>query len=106
MSEYEVHEIIKAQVCKEIEEIAERIKKSGTMSESDMEKLDKLYHTKKDILATHGMEHPEEYEGMSGYRGRSPSTGRYVSRDGGNSYADGYSRGYSEAMMQMNGPKY
>ena len=41
--------------------------------------------------------------GMSGRRGRSPSTGRYISRDGGNqSYADGYSAGYSEA-MRMNG---
>jgi hypothetical protein len=44
--------------------------------------------------------HDEEY-GMSGRRGRSPSTGRYISMDGGNSYADGYSRGYSEAMSQM-----
>ena len=42
-------------------------------------------------------------EGMSGRRGRSPSTGRYVSRDGGNSYAEGYSRGYSEAMSQQSG---
>lgn len=38
--------------------------------------------------------------GMSGRRGRSPSTGRYVSRDSGNSYADGYSAGYSEGMRQ------
>lgn len=38
-------------------------------------------------------------EGMSGRRGRA-ANGRYISRDGGNSYADGYSRGYSEAMMQ------
>lgn len=42
----------------------------------------------------------EEYPGMSGRRGRSPMTGRYVSRDGGNSYADGYSQGYSEGMRQ------
>lgn len=43
----------------------------------------------------------EEMEyGMSGRRGRSPSTGRYVSMDGGNSYADGYSNGYSEGMRQ------
>lgn len=40
---------------------------------------------------------------MSGRRGRSPSTGRYMSRADGRSqlsYADGYSRGYSEAMRQ------
>lgn len=42
----------------------------------------------------------EESEGFSGRRGRNPMTGRYVSRDGGNSYADGYSNGYSEGMRQ------
>lgn len=109
MTEYEVHEIIKGQVCKEIEIIAEKIKKTGTMTEIDLEKLDKLYHTKKDLLATHGMENPEEYEGfsgegdMSGRRGRSSVTGRFVSRDGGQSYAEGYSQGYSEAMNQQSG---
>lgn len=44
-----------------------------------------------------------EMENMSGRRGRSPVTGRYVSRDGGTSYSEGYSQGYSEAMSQMNG---
>lgn len=40
----------------------------------------------------------EEYEpGMSGRRGRG-ADGRYMSMDGGNSYADGYSNGYSEGM--------
>ena len=43
----------------------------------------------------------EEMEyGMSGRRGRNPFNGQYTSRDGGNSYADGYSNGYSEAMRQ------
>lgn len=50
-----------------------------------------------------GMGEEEGMEGMSGRRGRSPMTGRYVSRDGGNSYADGYSQGYSEGMRQMSG---
>lgn len=39
-------------------------------------------------------------DGMSGRRGRNPSTGRYISMEGGNSYADGYSQGYSEGMRQ------
>lgn len=38
-------------------------------------------------------------ESMSGRRGRGMN-GRYVSRDGGNSYSEGFSRGYSEAMRQ------
>lgn len=47
-----------------------------------------------------GMGEEEGMEGMSGRRGRSSVTGRYVSREGGNSYADGYSQGYSEGMRQ------
>ena len=108
MNEHDAYEVIKNQLCKEIEEIAEKVKKTGTMSESDLDKLDKLYHTKKDLLATHGMEHPEEYEeyynegSLSGRRGRSSVTRRFVSRDGGQSYAEGYSQGYNEAMTQNN----
>ena len=44
--------------------------------------------------------HDEEMEdGMSGRRGRAMN-GRYVSRDGGQSYAEGYSQGYNEGMRQ------
>lgn len=107
MNEYEVHETALKQVCDEIKQIIEENKKSG-MNDQRLDRMDKLYHTKKDILATWGMEHPEEYyegnsgENMSGMRGRSPMTGRYVSRDDGhNSYEQGYSQGYSQAMNQM-----
>lgn len=101
MNDYEVYEIILKQVCKEISDIAESIDKNGNVSEQELKRLDILYHLKKDLLATWGMEHPEEYyEGNSGMRGRSPSTGRYVSRD--TSYTEGYSKGYSEAMNQAN----
>ena len=102
MNEYEIHELLLKHVCKEIEQIAESIQKNGSMSEQELKRLDMLYHTKKDMLACHGMEHPEDYEeGSSGMRGRSPMTGRYVSRDRG-SYDDGYERGYSQAMREMN----
>ena len=73
-------------------------------AESDAKKYDCLWHGLKCQLTSEAMMEAEE-GGMSGRRGRSPVTGRYVSRDGGNSYADGYSRGYSEAMMQLNGPR-
>ena len=43
-------------------------------------------------------------DGMSGRRGRAMN-GRYISRTGGSSYADGYTHGYSEAMRQMS-PDY
>ena len=73
------------------------------MSIQDLEKIDKLYHALKSKATYEAMKEAEEYEegGFSGRRGRSPSTGRYVSRDSGRSYADGYSQGYSEAMDQM-----
>lgn len=102
MNEYEVFETNLNQVCKEIKAITEQIQKNGTASEQDYKRLDLLYHLKKSMLACNGMEHPEEYEGgSSGMRGRSPMTGRYVSRDHG-SYDDGYSSGYSQAMREMN----
>ena len=102
MNEYDIHELILKHVCNEIEEIAESIQKNGTASEQEYKRLDLLYHLKKSMLTCHGMEHPEEFEGgSSGMRGRSPMTGRYVSREQG-SYEDGYSKGYSEAMNQMN----
>jgi len=103
MNEHEIHDMIFKQVCKEIAQIADQIQKSGTMSEKDLDRLDKLYHTKKDMLTAKAMADSEEYEGMSGMRGRSPMTGRYVSRESNNSYTDGYSQGYSEAMNMMRG---
>lgn len=102
MNEYDVHEAIFKQVCKEISLIADQIQKKGSMTESDLERLDKLYHVKKDMLTAEAMMESKEYEnGMSGARGRSPITGRYISRESGNSYADGYNQGYSQAMNQM-----
>ena len=102
MNEYEIYEANMKQVCNEIREITEQIQKNGTASEQEYKRLDLLYHLKKSMLTCHGMEHPEEFEGgSSGMRGRSPMTGRYVSRERG-SYDDGYSSGYSNAMREMN----
>jgi hypothetical protein len=102
MNEHEIHEMLYKHICKEISMIADQIQKSGTMSDKDLERLDKLYHTKKDMLTAKAMADSEEYEGgISGYRGRSPMTGRYISRESNNSYTDGYSQGYSEAMNMM-----
>ncbi len=102
MNEYEIYEANLKQVCKEIKDITEKIQKNGTASEQEYKLLDLLYHLKKDILTSHAMEESEESSvtNVSGMRGRSPMTGRYVSRD--NSYEDGYSQGYSQAMEQMN----
>lgn len=68
-------------------------------SEADAKRFDCMAHGLKCLLTSTAMLESEEYEeGMSGARGRSPMTGRYVSRTGNQSYEEGYSRGYSEAM--------
>lgn len=108
MNEHEAYEIIMKQLCTETVQIAEQIKKNGSMSVQDLEKIDKIYHAKKSMLTAEAMEEANDYEGgmsgtrmtYSGRRGRG-SDGRYVSRDAGENYAEGYDRGYSEAMSRM-----
>ena len=97
------HELIEQELCKEIDKIENGLKSGQSMSMDDLRRLDLMYHTLKDISTYNAMKESEEYEGVSEMRGRSPMTGRYVSRDGNNSYADGYSRGYTEAMNQAQG---
>lgn len=48
----------------------------------------------------HGEEWTNEEPGMSGRKPMHGADGRFIS---GTSYADGYSRGYSEAMNQQSG---
>ena len=76
-------------------------------AEADAKKYDCLWHGLKCQLTAEAMMEAEQESypdegGMSGRRGRSTVTGRYVSRDGGQSYAEGYSQGYNEAMNQRN----
>lgn len=102
MTEYEVYEIHKNQVCKELELIADKFKKTGAMTESDLDKIEKLWRTKKNMLAARGMEHPEEYDESPNEGNMSGRRMRYVSRDSGQSYAEGYSQGYNEGARQAN----
>ena len=110
--DYEIHEIIMQQLCKEVEQIAESIQKNQSMSSQELDKLDKFYHLKKSMLTVQAMEEADDYadrrnseeshqNGNSGFRGRA-ANGRFVSRDGADSYTEGYTKGYSEAMNQMN----
>lgn len=74
-------------------------------TEGDMKKYDCIMHGLKSQLTAEAMLGSEEYseEGVSGMRGRSPMTGRYVSREQeSRSYNDGYEHGYSQAMREMN----
>lgn len=104
-------EMLEKAMCKELDAIERKLEGGQEMSIQDLEKADKLAHAMKSLITYKAMKEAEEYEseGMSGRRGRGMD-GRYISRTSaaGNSqsYADGYSRGYSEAMNQMSGNSY
>lgn len=100
------HDIIERKMCKEIETIEEKYRANPTaeMTVQDLDRLDKLYHALKSKATYDAMKEANEYEmdNVSERRGRTSSmTGRNSYRDGGDSYTEGYSRGYSEAMSQM-----
>ena len=105
------HEVLEQKMCKELEQLEAKYASNPTqqMSSQDLETIDKLYHALKSMATYTAMKEAEEYDGEgwngegvgnSGRRGRSPMTGRYVSRS---SYDDGYARGFSEAMNEMGG---
>lgn len=102
-------ESLEKAMCKELEILEQKFKNGSEMSVQDLDKVDKLAHAMKSLATYKAMKEAEDYEheqpeeGFSGRRGRSPMTGRYISRDGGRSYAEGYSQGYSAAMSQMSG---
>ena len=96
-------ETLEKAMCKELETIEQKLKSGTEMTTADLDKADKLVHALKSLATYSAMKEAEEeyneFEGMSGYRGRA-TNGRYVSRDDGGSYADGYSHGYYEGRSQ------
>lgn len=109
------HEFFEEKLLHELELIKSRYTNpTQELTAQDIEKMDKIYHTLKGMRTYCAMACPEAFEeeygesremnqnGNSGYRGRAMN-GRFVSRESANSYADGYSTGYSEAMKEMNG---
>lgn len=97
------YEDLNEMLCKEVEEIANK----GELSAGDLETVHKLTDTIKNILkigmleeggsSSDGRWNAEGSYGNGGYSGRHYVRGHY-SRDGGNSYRGGYSRGrYSMA---------
>lgn len=101
----EKFEALEKAMCKEMEAIEQKLKGGTEMSVQDLDRIDKLAHAMKSLATYKAIKEAEEYsmsgegENMSGARGRSPMTGRYVSRDPGysgygRSYDDGYSGHY------------
>ena len=80
-------------IHREMHELNKKYETGAQLSKQDLEDLNKMSHTLKSIATYEAMKGESgEYSGDSYARGRSRTTGRYVSRDGGyNSYEDGYS---------------
>ena len=89
---------------RELEHIEQKLSDGKTsMSNSDLDDVDKLAHALKCLATYEAMkgnsEYGGSYDGRSYARGRSRTTGRFISRDGGSEYyppetPDGYSRRY------------
>lgn len=100
MGEYK--DIIEEKLCKEIETIKERLRSSSDVAESDIKKLDLLYHTLKSktgyengMMNMGGMSYENRSGNSYGYSGRYSrdmgpgGSGRY-SRDMGPGYSGHY----------------
>ena len=101
-------ETLEKKLKSELEAIETKLASGVEMTEKDLDRIDKLAHALKSLKCYMDMEGAdEEWEdaGMSGRRGRA-ANGRYISRDAGRSYSDGYSRGYAEAMSRHYPPEY
>lgn len=95
MGEYK--DIIEEKLCKEVDTIKEKIRSSSDISESDLKRLDLLYHT---LKSKSGYEN-----GMAGMGGMS-----YETRSGNGGYSGRYSRdmgpGASGRYSRDMGPGY
>ena len=85
-------------ICKELEMLDEKYAKGTQLSDKDLMDFDKMAHALKSIAGYEAMKGNSDYggsydsyDGGSYARGRSRTTGRYISRDGGYSREDGYS---------------
>lgn len=86
--------IIKERLCKEKDAIAEKLQGGQEMTIQDLDRLDKIYHTLKNLCKYTEYEEPEYDErGFSGMRGRGPD-GRYMSRDMAPEWHEGHSGHY------------
>lgn len=97
----EKYEVVKKKLCEEFDAIGRKLETGADMSDTDLNRLDRITHTLKSMCAFKENEEYAHEGGMSGRMGRS-----YRDGDGefsGNSYADGYSRGYSDARSFNNG---
>lgn len=78
-------------IHRELDELDKKYESGAQLSKQDLEDLNKMAHTLKSLKTCEAMEGNSEYGSYDGSyaRGRSRTTGRYVSRDGGYESRDG-----------------
>lgn len=96
-------------VCSEIDELERKASKDGKLSMAEMQYLDTLAHTKKNLLKSDEMSGEEGYSGMMYPRyygddrmdGRSYARGRNARRDSMGRYSRGYSMANEDMMDEL-----
>ena len=83
-------------IHQELDALEDKFAKGGAqMTGQDLDHIDKMFHALKSLATYEAMKGGSEYDGLrdgdSYARGRSRTTGRYISRDGG-SYDSMYRR--------------
>ena len=85
-------------LCKQLEDLEQNVTSKGITTQ-ELDQIDKIIHALKSLVTYKAMKESEEYSnpehGFSGYHGRS-----YTNYNHGQSYEDGYSRGYAEGQRQ------
>ena len=78
-------------IHREMDQLEEKYSSGAQLSGQDLEHIDKMAHALKSLKTYEAMGGNSEYDG-SYARGRSRTTGRYVSRDGYDSREGSYRR--------------
>jgi len=81
-------------IHKEMDMLDDKYAKGTQLSGADLEHIDKMAHALKSLATYDAMKGNSEYDGGSYARGRSRTTGRYISRDDGYDSRDGSYRRY------------
>ena len=66
-------------IHKELEMVDQRLSNGTAMNASELDQVDKMFHALKCLKTYEAMEGNSEYDSYA--RGRSRTTGRYISRD-------------------------
>lgn len=78
------HEILEQKMCKELDELEEKYMGGGELTETDLKRMDILYHTLKNKAKYENEKmNAYGYSGEGGYSGYGGYSGRNYSRDMG-----------------------